>query len=71
MTKTPSTRFIRPFVALLALLAMAGGAFGGEIAQKARDWQWNTHSLATLHLALTEPPRYRAASPDSVGSTSN
>jgi phytoene dehydrogenase-like protein len=45
-------------------VAMAEGAFDGEIDQKARGWKWNAHTFTTLHLALAEPPRYGAAAFD-------
>ncbi|HSL25958.1 MAG TPA: NAD(P)/FAD-dependent oxidoreductase [Acidimicrobiia bacterium] len=36
--------------------------FGPAVREKAQNWDWTSGgSLATLHLALKEPPRYRAA----------
>ncbi len=32
-----------------------------ELAKAAEGWKWDKWSLFTLHLALKEPPRYRAA----------
>ena len=34
------------------------------VREKAKAWHWGNHSLVTLHLALNEPPRYRAESFD-------
>jgi phytoene dehydrogenase-like protein len=60
-----ATGFVASAVDFPQTVAMAERAFAAEIDQKAREWRWNTHSLATLHLALAEPPRYRAAAFDS------
>jgi phytoene dehydrogenase-like protein len=36
--------------------------FDDDVVTKARNWRWTgEHSLMTLHLALEEPPQYRAA----------
>ena len=36
--------------------------FDDDVAVKARNWRWtDEHSLMTLHLALENPPSYRAA----------
>jgi len=36
--------------------------FPGGVVEKANSWDWTSaHSLATLHLALSEPPSYLAA----------
>lgn len=46
-------------------LRLAGeAAFGPELAERVRAYRWAAWSLATLHLALTEPPAYRAAAFD-------
>lgn len=35
--------------------------FSGEVRAKAEEWNWtDAYSLVTLHLALNEPPRYKA-----------
>ena len=38
--------------------------FPGPVREKAKAWHWGNHSLVTLHLALTDPPAYRAAAFD-------
>ncbi len=36
--------------------------FDEDVAARARNWRWTSeHSLMTLHLALNDPPNYRAA----------
>ena len=36
--------------------------FDDDVAARARNWRWtDEHSLMTLHLALEQPPQYRAA----------
>ncbi|MPZ87605.1 MAG: FAD-dependent oxidoreductase [Nitriliruptorales bacterium] len=36
--------------------------FDDDVAMKARNWRWtDEHSLMTMHLALENPPSYRAA----------
>jgi phytoene dehydrogenase-like protein len=35
--------------------------FPDTVRSKLNDWDWGSHSLVTLHLALNEPPRYAAA----------
>ena len=35
--------------------------FGDDVAQRVANLQWAKHSLVTIHVALNEPPRYRAA----------
>jgi phytoene dehydrogenase-like protein len=36
--------------------------FDDDVAARARNWRWtDEHSLMTLHLALENPPQYRAA----------
>jgi phytoene dehydrogenase-like protein len=34
--------------------------FPEPVRDKAKAWHWGNHSLVTLHLALKDPPRYRA-----------
>lgn len=34
--------------------------FPEPVRDKAKTWHWGNHSLVTLHLALKNPPRYRA-----------
>jgi phytoene dehydrogenase-like protein len=38
--------------------------FPVPVREKAKSWHWGNHSLVTLHLALKEPPQYRAAAFD-------
>lgn len=39
--------------------------FPSEVIDKARSWDWTSaHSLVTLHLALSQPPVYRASEYD-------
>ena len=44
-------------------VALAGPSnFDDDVAARARNWRWtDEHSLMTLHLALDQPPQYRAA----------
>ena len=35
--------------------------FPDPVREKAKSWHWGNHSLVTLHLALKNPPAYRAA----------
>src|SRR5262249_15843118 len=38
--------------------------FSAAVREKAKAWHWGNHSLVTLHLALKNPPAYRAAAFD-------
>ena len=38
--------------------------FPEPVREKAKSWHWGNHSLVTLHLALEDPPAYRAAAFD-------
>ena len=38
--------------------------FPEPVREKAKAWHWGSHSLVTLHLALSRPPAYRAESFD-------
>ena len=38
--------------------------FPEQVREKAKSWHWGNHSLVTLHLALKDPPAYRAAAFD-------
>ena len=38
--------------------------FPDPVREKAKSWHWGNHSLVTLHLALKNPPVYRAAAFD-------
>ena len=38
--------------------------FPQAVREKAKTWHWGNHSLVTLHLALKNPPAYRAAAFD-------
>ncbi|MED5578657.1 MAG: NAD(P)/FAD-dependent oxidoreductase [Nitrospinota bacterium] len=47
-------------------------AFPEEVNEKMRNWDWGFHSLMTLHLALSEPPKYLAENYDpDVGKSFN
>jgi phytoene dehydrogenase-like protein len=55
-------RFVASGVDVTQTLELAGeDHFGVDVAKKVADLQWSRHSLVTLHLALNEPPDYRAA----------
>jgi phytoene dehydrogenase-like protein len=48
-----------------ATMRMAGAElFPDEVRKKLDAWHWGNHSLVTLHLAMRERPRYRAAAFD-------
>lgn len=55
-------RFVASAVDAPQTVRLAGPEnFGAEIAAKVEGYKWAGHSLVTLHLALDEAPRYRAA----------
>jgi phytoene dehydrogenase-like protein len=55
-------RFVASGVDVVQTVHMAGQEhFGHEISERVENLQWAKHSLVTLHLALNDPPRYRAA----------
>jgi phytoene dehydrogenase-like protein len=58
-------RFVASAVDFPATVRMAGEElFPEPVREKARSWHWGNHSLVTLHLALKQAPRYRAATFD-------
>ena len=61
-SRLEAKRFVASAVVFPQTVRLVGEeAFEGPIREKARSWKWNAHTLTTLHLALDEPPRYRAA----------
>ncbi|MFC4062565.1 phytoene desaturase family protein [Planomonospora corallina] len=55
-------RFVASAVDAPQTVRLAGPEnFGAEIAAKVERYKWAGHSLVSLHLALEEAPRYRAA----------
>jgi phytoene dehydrogenase-like protein len=55
-------RFVASAIDFPATVAMTGeDLFHDAVRAKAKSWHWGNHSLATLHLALNQPPAYRAA----------
>jgi phytoene dehydrogenase-like protein len=58
-------RFVASAVDFPSTVQMAGEElFPEPVRQKAKSWHWGNHSLVTLHLALKNPPAYRAAAFD-------
>jgi phytoene dehydrogenase-like protein len=58
-------RFVASAIDFPRTVEMAGEElFPEPVREKARDWHWGNHSLVTLHLALKNPPAYRAESFD-------
>lgn len=54
-------RFVASAIDFPATVAMAGeDLFPEPVREKAKAWHWGNHSLVTLHLALKNPPSYRA-----------
>ena len=54
-------RFVASSLNAPASIRMAGeDAFPAEVNEKMRKWDWGFHSLMTLHLALSDRPRYEA-----------
>jgi phytoene dehydrogenase-like protein len=57
-----ATRFVASGVDAPQTVRLAGEEhFDKEIVESIRGFEWATHSLVTIHLALNEPPRYAAA----------
>src|SRR5262244_3649636 len=58
-------QFVASAVDFPTTVQMAGEElFPEPVRQKAKSWHWGNHSLVTLHLALKNPPAYRAAAFD-------
>ena len=56
-----ASRFVASSLNAPASVRMAGeDAFPAEVNEKVRNWDWGFHSLMTLHLALSDRPRYAA-----------
>ncbi|MFN3655845.1 MAG: phytoene desaturase family protein [Pseudolabrys sp.] len=54
-------KFVASAIDFPRTLEMAGESlFPAPVQEKAKSWHWGNHSLVTLHLALKNPPRYRA-----------
>jgi phytoene dehydrogenase-like protein len=68
-----ASRFVASSLNAPASVRLAGeDAFPSEVNEKMKGWNWGFHSLMTLHLALAEPPRYRAEAFDAdVGESFN
>ncbi len=59
-------KFVASAIDFPMTLQMAGeDLFPEPVREKAKAWHWGNHSLVTLHLALKNPPRYRAEAFDS------
>jgi phytoene dehydrogenase-like protein len=57
--------FIASAIDFPTTIEMAGEElFPEPVREKAKSWHWGNHSLVTLHLALKNPPAYRAAAFD-------
>lgn len=55
-------RFVASGIDAPGTMRLAGEAhFPEDVRVKLRGWHWGHHSLLTLHLALDQPPHYRAA----------
>ncbi len=58
-------KFVASAIDFPATVQMAGEElFPEPVREKAKAWHWGNHSLVTLHLALKNPPAYRAAAFD-------
>jgi phytoene dehydrogenase-like protein len=61
-TRIEAEKFVASAVNLPATMRLAGEeAFPPAVRDKMRQWNWGTHSLVTLHLALNQKPDYDAA----------
>jgi phytoene dehydrogenase-like protein len=58
-------QFVASAIDFPTTVQMAGEElFPETVREKANSWHWGNHSLVTLHLALKNPPAYRAAAFD-------
>ena len=58
-------KFVASAIDFPTTIHMAGEElFPEPVREKAKSWHWGNHSLVTLHLALRNPPAYRAAAFD-------
>jgi len=58
-------RFVASAIDAPQTIRLAGtDNFGAELAAKVEAYKWAGHSIVSLHLALDEPPDYRAAAFD-------
>ena len=59
------SKFVASAIDFPTTVQMAGEElFPEPVREKAKSWHWGNHSLVTLHLALKDPPAYRAAAFD-------
>ena len=64
-TAIEGEKFVASAVDFPQTVELAGDSlFPQAVRDKAKAWHWGSHSLATLHLALRQPPAYRAESFD-------
>ena len=64
-TLVEGKKFVASAIDSPTTVRMAGEElFPEPVREKAKNWHWGNHSLVTLHLALKNPPAYRAASFD-------
>ena len=58
-----ATRFVASNIDIQQTLDLAEGErnFSSDIVRKVKNWKWDITSLATLHVALNEPPHFSAA----------
>ena len=55
-------RFVASAIDAPATMKLVGeSAFPDEVRTKLNAWYWGSHSLLTIHLALSEPPLYSSA----------
>jgi phytoene dehydrogenase-like protein len=60
-----SSKLVASAIDFPTTVQMAGEElFPQAVREKAKTWHWGNHSLVTLHLALKNPPAYRAAAFD-------
>jgi phytoene dehydrogenase-like protein len=58
-------RFVASAIDAPTTIELAGAdAFPEDVRRKLEAWTWGNHSLVTIHLALRQPPAYRAAAFD-------
>jgi phytoene dehydrogenase-like protein len=61
-TRLQARRFVASAIDAPATMRLAGEAqFPPEVREKLRRWNWGSHTIVTIHLALNEPPLYRSA----------
>jgi len=61
-TRIAARKFVASAINLPATMRLAGEQhFPQAVCDKMKAWDWGSHSLVTLHLALNAKPDYRAA----------